>query len=234
MVKSSALVYGTSYQDPVWFREDTPRVGSVKTRVERSLLEVEGYLRDFALDSPQVAVTLMRFANVVGTDIVTPLSKALELPAVPAIFGFDPSLQFLEEDDVVRSIDFVVGRTTAGVFNVAGDGRLPWSEVAAICGKPLLPLPPLFTGAAVAPLGRLGLVDLPPETLGLLRYGRGVDNRRLKSAGFTYRYTSAGAIENFAQGMRLRSGLGQRPEPYRYQRDVENFFSHSPAVRRPT
>ncbi len=234
VVKSSALVYGSSYKDPAWFSETTPRVAPVKTRVERSLLEVEGYLRDFAVDSPQVAVTLMRFANVVGTDIVTPLSKALELPAVPAIFGFDPSLQLLEEDDVVRSIDFVVANEVAGVFNVAGDRRLPWSEVAALCGKSLFPLPPLFTGAAIAPLGRLGLVDLPPETLSLLRYGRGVDNRRLKAAGFVYRYTSAGAVENFAKGMRLRSSLGTRPEPYKYERDVESFFSHSPAVRRPT
>ncbi len=39
------------------------------------------------------------------------------------------------------------------------------------------------------------LVNLPAETLDLLRFGRGVDNRKLKEAGFTYRFTTAGAVQ---------------------------------------
>jgi UDP-glucose 4-epimerase len=231
VVKSSTLVYGSSFQDPVWFREEMPRVGAPKTRVERSLLEVEGYLRDFAEDNPHVTVTLLRFANVLGTDIITPISKALSMPATPSILGFDPLLQFVEEDDVIRCIEFVVNHDVPGVFNVAGDGRLPWSEVAAICGKRLIPLPPIFTNQAAAPLSGLNIIDLPPELLMVLRYGRGVDNRRLKRAGFRYQYTSAGAVESYAQAARLRSTIG-KPTDYHYERDVENFFRHSPAVVR--
>jgi UDP-glucose 4-epimerase len=74
-------------------------------------------------------------------------------------------------------------------------------------------------------------VDLAPELLDMLRYGRGVDNRRLKATGFDYRYTSAGAVESFAEASRLRRTIGQDPG-YRYERDVENFFRHSPAVIR--
>ena len=55
------------------------------------------------------------------------------------------------------------------------------------------------TNIAAAPLRQLGVLDLPAELLSLLRFGRGIDNRRLKGAGFTYRYTSAGAVENFAR-----------------------------------
>ena len=42
-----------------------------------------------------------------------------------------------------------------GIFNVAGDGRLPWSEVAAICGKRTCRCRPCVTGLAAAPLERL-------------------------------------------------------------------------------
>src|SRR6266550_9385862 len=42
VVKSSTLVYGSNYQDPVWFSEETPRTRGPRTRVERSLIEVEG------------------------------------------------------------------------------------------------------------------------------------------------------------------------------------------------
>jgi UDP-glucose 4-epimerase len=230
VVKSSTLVYGSSSRDPTWYGEDTPRAAPARTRVERSLLEAESYLHDFATDNPHVLVTLMRFANVVGTDIVTPITKALRLPLVPCVLGFDPLLQFVEEDDVVRSIEYVTREAIGGVFNVAGDGRLPWSEVAAICHKRLAPMPPIATGLATAPLALLG-VELPPELLGLLRFGRGVDNARLKATGFSYRYTSAGAVENFARAERLQRSVGRR-DAYRYKHDVEQFFRHSPSVVR--
>jgi UDP-glucose 4-epimerase len=230
VVKSSTLVYGSSSKGPTWYREDTPRAQPARTRIERSLLEAESYLHDFATDNPDVLVTLMRFANVVGTDIVTPITKALRLPLAPCIFGFDPLMQFVEEDDVVRSIEFVTRVGIGGVFNVAGDGRLPWSEVAAICGKRLAPMPPIATGLATAPLALVG-VELPPELLDLLRYGRGVDNSKLKAQGFAYGYTSAGAVENFARAVRLQSAAGPR-DAYRYEHDVEQFFRHSRTVVR--
>ena len=234
VVKSSGLVYGANHTDPTWFTEDHQRTRSPRTRVERSLLEVEGYLRDYAVDNPHVTVSLLRFANVLGTDIVTPITKALTLPGgfTPSIFGFDPLLQFVEEHDVIRAMQFAIERELPGVYNVAGRGRIPWSEVATICGRRLVPLPPLFTGLATAPLARLNLVDLPDELLDLLRYGRGIDNRRLVAAGFRYRFTSAGAVEAFAQAQRLRATIGDTEPSYRYERDVENFFRHSPAVVR--
>jgi UDP-glucose 4-epimerase len=231
VVKSSALVYGASYRDPAWWREEMTRTNPPSTRVERSLVEVEGYLRDFAEDNPHVDVSLLRFANVLGTDIVTPITTAMQLPMAPSILGFDPLLQFVHEVDVVRSIEFVMTNHVSGVFNVAGDGKLPWSEVASACGRRLAPLPPVLTNLAASPLAMLRLVDLPPELLDLLRYGRGIDNRRLKQAGFSYRYTSAGAVESFAEASRLRRTIRGEPA-YRYERDVENFFRHSPAVVR--
>ena len=231
VVKSSTLVYGAHYTDPYWFREETPRSRLPRTRVERSLVEVEDYLRDFSEDNPHVTVTLLRFSNVLGTDIVTPMAKALQLPVVPSIFGYDPRLQYVEEDDVVRCLEFVMRNQVPGIYNVAGDGLVPWSEIAHICGKRTFPMPPVGTGLAAAPLRRLG-VDLPPELLDLLRWGRGADNRRLKRAGFRYRYTTAGAVESFAEATRLKRTVGE-PPVYKYERDVESFFQRSPAVVRP-
>ncbi len=230
VVKSSALVYGAAPEDPVWCREDHRRKAPARSRVERSLMEVEGYVRDFAVDNPHVSVSLLRFSNVVGRDITTPLTKALQLPLVPSVFGFDPRIQFVHEDDVVRAMLFVLGEDVPGIFNVAGDGLLPWSEVARICGKRTFAMPFVGTNLAAAPLRRIG-VDLPSELIEVLKYGRGIDNRRLKQAGFTYDYTSAGAVEAFAETVRLRRTVGAEPA-YRYEEDVETFFRHSPAVVR--
>ncbi|HLG01302.1 MAG TPA: NAD-dependent epimerase/dehydratase family protein [Acidimicrobiia bacterium] len=232
IVKSSTLVYGSSYQNPTFFREEMPRARSPRTRVERSLIEVEDYLRDFAEDNPHVVVSLLRFSNVLGERLDTPLSRALRMPAVPEIFGFDPRLQFTHHEDVLGACLFAARHDVPGIYNVAADGLLPWSEVCTILGKPRLPLPPVGTGLVAGSLARLGLVQLPREALELLRYGRGVDNRRFKRAGFRYHYTSAGAVEAFAEALRLERSIGDARPAYRYERDVENFFRHSPAVIR--
>jgi UDP-glucose 4-epimerase len=234
VVKSSTLVYGSSYQDPNLFREEMGRSRGPRTRVERSLLEVEGYLHDFALDNPHVVVSLLRFSNVLGPDLDTPLSNALRLPVAPEILGFDPRLQFTHQDDVLGALLYAGMDDIPGIYNIAGDGLLPWSEVCTIVGKRRVPLLPVFTNYAVEPLRRLGLVDLPPETLDLLRYGRGVDNGRFKRAGYRYRYTSAGTVDAFVQGMRLAKTVGTAAPAYRYESDVEQFFRRSPAVVRGT
>lgn len=229
VVKSSTLVYGSNRRDPNWFTEDHTRTEPPRTAVERSVLEVEGYVRDFATDNPHVNVTLLRFSNVLGPDITTPLSRALTAPLVPSIAGFDPRMQFVHEDDVIAAIEFVLRRRLAGIYNVAGDGLVPWSEIVAICGRRRLPLPfvaPDLAAAALAPFG----IRLPPEALELLRYGRGVDNRRLKQAGFVYRYTTAGAVRAFAEAKRLEAIVGTPKPEYTYDPDVEAFFRHSPAV----
>lgn len=232
VVKSATLVYGCSPQDPTWFTEDMTPSNPPRSPVERSLNAVEGYVRDFAEDNPHVSVSLLRFANVIGQEIVTPLTRALELPVVPSLFGFDPRFQFVHEDDVIRAILFVLENNLAGVYNVAGDGLLPWSEVAAICGKRTIPMSPIATGAFLWPWKRLGLIDLPDEYLSLLRYGRGADNSRLKRAGFHYDYTSVQAVQAFIEAIRLRRTVGANQPTYRYENDVEQFFRHSPAVVR--
>jgi UDP-glucose 4-epimerase len=234
IVKSSALVYGCTNRDPTWFREDTPRSRSPKTNLERSLVEVESYVRSFAEENGDIRVAVLRCVNVLGDDLVTSLSRALSLPLTPTIAGFDPQFQFVEQDDVVRAVEFITNSSLEGIYNVAGDGRIPWSEARAIAGRRPLLLSPVATGLAAAPLAGLGVVNLPPETLDLLRFGRGVDNRKLKRAGFAYRYTTAGAIRHFVEDQRLRHVVGETEPTYRYQGDVESFFRHSRAVVRPS
>lgn len=232
VIKSSGLVYGAASKDPYFFREGDERTAPARTGVERSLLEVESFVRDFADDSPHINLSVLRFTNVLGDRLDTPFAHALRQPIVPEIFGFDPRVQFVHEDDVCDSLVYATMHEVPGVYNVAGDGNLPWSEVCTIVGKRRLPVSPFFTSLALEPLRLLRVWDLPPEALQLLRYGRSMDNARYKRAGFHYKYTSAGTVEAFAQGLRLDATIGEKNPTYRYQREVEDFFRHSPAVVR--
>ncbi len=147
------------------------------------------------------------------------------------ILGFDPRYQFVHEDDVVHALEHAVKGTAPGVYNVAGDGVLALSEVAGLLGKPYAPiLPPWGTGLAAAALRRFGL-RISAEMLNQLRFGRGVDNRRYKATGFRYRYTSREAVMKLGEHMRLHPIVRGAQEPYRYEREVEEFLRWSPHVR---
>jgi UDP-glucose 4-epimerase len=230
--KSSAHWYGCEQDDPAFFTEEMGRQHPPRTAIERDVVEAEAAVADFADKHRDVVVTILRCANVLGPDVDTSHTRMFSLPMVPMILGFDPRYQFAHEDDVVHALEHSAFNDLEGTYNVAADGVLALSEMISLLGKRYLPiLPPLGTGLAVGPLRRLG-VRVPDEMLNQLRFGRGLDNRKLKATGFRYQYTSREAALNLGENMRLRPVLAGANEPYRYEREVEEFLRWSPNVRR--
>ena len=230
--KSSAHYYGCHQDDPAFFTEDMERPHPPRTPLERDILEAEAAVADFAEKNPDVSVTILRFANVLGSSVKTSHTALFDLPAVPMVLGFDPRYQFVHEDDVVGALEHVLNQSLPGVFNVAADGVLALTEVIDLLGKRIAPvLPPWGTGLAAAALRRAGVV-ISPEMLTQLRFGRGLDNRLLKATGFRYRYTTRETVLKLAEHMRLAPILRGAAAPYRYEREVEEFLRRSPNVRR--
>jgi len=229
--KSSARWYGSGAGDPAFFTEDERRSRPPRTAIERDVLDAEQAVRTFSATNPQVTVTVLRFATEIGTEVRGSQAALLGLPIVPGMLGFDPRCQFIHDDDVLGVLEHVVRHDLPGAYNAAGDGVLALSEVASLLGKPLLPiLPPWGADIALAQVRRLG-VPVPLEALRELRFGRGLDNRRLKAAGYSYRYTSREAVLKLRAQQRLRPLLRSGGEAYRYEREVEEFLRRSPAVQ---
>ena len=230
--KSSAHYYGCERDDPAFFTETMRRPHPPRTRLESDIVEADDAVRGFAERNPQVTVTVLRFANGLGPDLDTSHGRVLRLPVVPCILGFDPRYQFVHEDDIVGALEHAVTHELPGTYNVAGDGVLVLSEIASLLGRPLVPvLPPWGTGLAASGL-RLAGVRIPEEMAQQLRYGRGLDNRRLKAAGCALRYTTREAVQRFAEDLRVQELRRDEGAPYRYEREVEEFLRYSPSVRR--
>jgi UDP-glucose 4-epimerase len=232
--KSSAHFYGTAQDDPAFFTESMGRPHPPATPIERDILDAEAAVNEFAEHHPDTTTTILRCTNVLGPSVRTSHTALFRLPAVPMILGFDPRYQFVHEDDVVAAMAHALAGDLPGVFNVAADGVLALSEVIGLLGKPYAPiLPPWGTGLAAMVLSRAG-VKVPPEMLSQLRFGRGLDNRKLKATGFDYRYTSRETVLKLAEHLRLEPILRGARESYTYERDVEDFLRRSPHVRRTT
>ena len=84
VVKSSSAVYGSSSRDPAMFTEDMGAKRLPRSGYAKDVLEVEGYVRGFARRRPDVAVTMLRAANMVGPTVVTPLTQLLPAAGGPA------------------------------------------------------------------------------------------------------------------------------------------------------
>jgi UDP-glucose 4-epimerase len=195
-------------------------------------VDAEEAVDDFADKNREVTVTVLRCANVLGPDADTAFSRMFALPLVPMVLGFDPRVQFVHEDDVVHALEHAAFHRLPGVFNVAADGVLSLSEAISLLGKlPLPALPPFGTGILAGPLRRLGF-RIPDEMLNLLRFGRGIDNRLLKSTGFGYGYTSRETVARFGEHLRVQPVLRGVERTYTYEREVEEFLRWSPHVRR--
>jgi UDP-glucose 4-epimerase len=230
--KSSAHYYGCEQDDPAFFTEGMRRPHPPRTRLESDIVEAEKAVEGFAERNPDVTVTVLRFCNALGPDLRTTHTELFALPVVPCILGFDPRYQFIHEEDLVGVLRFAAEQDLPGVYNAAGDGVLALSEVASLLGKPLAPiLPPWGSSLAAAALRPLG-VRVPDEVRNQLRYGRGLDNRKLKSAGYSYGFTSRETVLKHAEALRARPLRRGEGEPYRYEREVEDFLRWSPSVRR--
>ena len=228
VLKSTTAVYGSSSRDPAIFNEsmtpkDLPRGGYAKDAAE-----IEGYLRGFARRRPDVAVTVLRFANFIGPRIDTVFTRYFALPVVPTVLGYDARVQLLHEEDGLAVLERATRENLPGVFNVAADGVLLLSQAIRRAGRVPLPVPTV----AVGPLGRLlrsaRLFDFSPEQMRLLNFGRVVDNTRLREQfGFTPRWTTTQAFDDYVRGRALSPVL----DPARFAAIERGVLSAARALR---
>ena len=212
IVRGSAAIYGCEPAAPSFFTEEMGRSYPLRTRFQRDIGELEAYFENFARRHPQLTCCMLRYQPELGADIETPLSRYLSLPAVPTQLGFDPRLQLLHADDATGALHAAALRPVRGAVNVAPTGSISLSRALRLLGRVELPVPhPLF-GPALSRAGeRLGVGTLYGDAVRLLRYGRGVDNRRLREdLGFEPRYDAVESVRDF--GTR-RAGLKLAPLP---------------------
>src|SRR5215210_2372279 len=78
--KSSAHYYGAEQDDPAFFTESMGRPHPPRTPIERDIVEAEASVTDFGEKSPDVTVSILRFANVLGPDVNTSHTRLFSLP----------------------------------------------------------------------------------------------------------------------------------------------------------
>jgi UDP-glucose 4-epimerase len=211
VVKSTSTVYGASSRDPAMFTEDMQPRRNPRSGYSKDAAEIEGYVRGFARRRPDVRVTTLRLATVLGPHVTSPMTSYFRLPVVPTVLGFDARMQFVHESDLDRVLTHGVLSDVDGTFNIAGDGILMLSQALRRLQRATLPLPGFAVGQLGSVLRQMRLADFSPEQLSFLTFGRGIDTTRMRTElGFEPDYTTAEAFADFASSMPSSSRISER------------------------
>ncbi|MEV0065519.1 NAD-dependent epimerase/dehydratase family protein [Amycolatopsis sp. NPDC050768] len=205
VVKSTAAVYGAGARSQAVFTEDSELIPASSTGYAKDAVEVEGYVRGLARRRPDITVTLARFANVIGPEVDTVLSRYFALPVVPTVFGYDARLQLLHASDALGVLEQAVLQDKPGVFNVASEGVLGLSQAIRRAGRVGLPMPSAVVPSVGKVLRGARVVDFSADQVRLLNFGRVVDITKLKKEfGYQPRFTTREAFDDYTTGRGLR------------------------------
>ncbi|MBU6278472.1 MAG: NAD-dependent epimerase/dehydratase family protein [Actinomycetales bacterium] len=198
VVKSSASIYGCGPKDPAIFTEGMDPRHPPTSGWAKDCAEVEAYVRGFRRRRPEVCVTILRPANVIGPRIRTAMTEYFRMPVIPTLLGHDGRLQFLHEDDAIALASEAATRDLPGTFNLAGSGVLTLMQAVRRTRHQWLAVPSPMLTAVGKRLPGGDQADFSREQVRLLTYGRVLDtDRALQSFEYAPRYSTEEAFADF-------------------------------------
>ena len=211
VLKSTSEVYGASSRDPVMFTEDSSARRPPGDGFARDSIDIEGYARGLARRRPDIAVTILRLANMIGPAMDTALSRYLAGPVVPSVVGHDARLQLLHEQDALGALERATVAGKAGTFNVGASGIIMMSQAIRRSGRVRFPVPRSALSVVDSLSRAAGTSEIDREQLNYLSYGRVMDTTRMHAdLGYSPKWTTMEAFDDYVRGRGLTSIIDPR------------------------
>lgn len=206
IISSSGAAYGYHRDNPEWIDENIPLRGNESFAYSHHKRLVEEMLARYRQQHPQLLQIIFRFCTILGREVHNQISALFEGKFVIGVRGSSAPFVFIWDEDVVEILRLALWHERSGIYNVAGDGALPLSEIARRIGKPYIALPRWLLQAALAVLRSLRLTQYGPEQVDFLAYRPVLANRKLKEEfGYIPRYSSADAFDRYWAGRAPRA-----------------------------
>jgi len=184
VVLSSANVYGPRVDTSGFISEDHPLLGAQTFPELRDLVAVDMLVQGFFWRHPDIETVILRPVHILGRVRNAP-SNYLRLNPVPKLMGFDPMMQPIHEEDVVKALGLALKSGVRGIFNLSGPGQLPLSMAITEVGSKVLSLPEPIARIVMRRLWNWRLTNFPPPELDHIKFPCLVDGTRaVKEMGY--------------------------------------------------
>ena len=177
---SSGDVYGPMPTNSHYIDEDAPLMASQGFPEIRTLVAVDRAVQSFFWRHSEIETVILRPCHIIGPHVRNAASKYLRLRIMPSLMGFDPMLQLIHEDDLLRMMEAALTPGVRGVFNLAGIEPVPLQHILKILGKPVLPVPHMLLRAFLERAWKYRLVSFPAPELDHIRFNTVLDTRRAR------------------------------------------------------
>lgn len=196
---SSHTVYGAHPDNSGPFKEDSPLRPLSDFQYSWDKVEAERMLMDFAASHRDVCLTILRSCPVIGPNAGMSVITLMFKPVTIQVAGYDPPMQFVHEDDLVEIIVTFLNQKKAGIFNIAGDAEVRYSQIASLCGRRIMAFPERLLRLLMGFLWALHLQsESPASGLEFIKYPPIMSTEKIKSElGFQFRYSSKEAVASF-------------------------------------
>jgi len=204
VLKSTSEVYGSHPHDPVVFTEDGSSRRPPRDGFARDSVDIEGYARGLGRRRPDVALTIVRLANMIGPAMDTALARYLSGPVVPTVLGHDARLQLLHEQDALGALERATLAGVPGTFNIGANGIIMMSQAIRRAGRLSLPVPTFGVGVVDSVRKATMNSEVNRDQLEYFTFGRVMDTTRMRTElGFEPRWTTLAAFDDFVRGRGL-------------------------------
>ncbi len=192
---SSATVYGAWPGNPQPLDEHAALRPNPRFSPAVQGAEVERLLAGWQREHPEVTVTTLRAAPVVGPGAERLPGRVLLGRPPLRVRGTTIPLQVVHVDDLAAALALVARDDLPGVFNVAADGWLTADAARAVLPRSRVPaFPREAIERALRHTWELGVGDVPPGVVPYLVHPWVIANDKLRAAGWTPRHTNEAAI----------------------------------------
>jgi len=200
---SSHTTYGAHADNPESIPEDAPLRPTSDFLYPNDKAKVDLMFQDFMTSHPDMCVTIVRTVAVTGPNIVSGGLTVLFTPVMVRPGGYDPTWQFIHEDDLVEVVTVLLKQKQKGVFNVAGEGGLRYTEMIKAVGKRSIALPAGLLSRFTRLSWQLHLQSRSPGGVEILKYPIVVNTEKVRKAtGYQFRYSGPEAFKAFLDAMR--------------------------------
>ncbi|QAV71249.1 NAD-dependent epimerase/dehydratase family protein [Salinibacterium sp. UTAS2018] len=203
VVSSSGATYGYHADNPAWITESDPLRGNDDFPYSRHKRMVEEALAELRVTAPQLTQTIFRIGTILGPGLENQITALWDSRRLLSVAGSDSPFVFIWVDDVVAVMVKAATGGPAGIFNVAGDGKVTAQEIAQTLGKKQLVVPAWALAAALWVGHAVRLTPHGPAQVKFLRYRPVLANQAL-TREFGYR-PSKTSREAFAAYLEARA-----------------------------
>lgn len=206
---SHGAVYGAHPDNDVPLDESAPLRANPDFSLSWQRLLAEDLVADWARAHPDVTVTVLRPAMILGPGLDDFVARLLEAPRLPFVRGHLPPLQVVHLDDVASAAALAVAQDLPGHFNVAADGWVSVVELSHLLSRRVLELPEEVAVVVADRLWRLGLSPAPPGALAYLMEPWVLSNEALRARGWTPAHSNRDILREFAAEHHRYEALGR-------------------------